>query len=96
VRDTSDEHAGAAALTLVEALLIHLEENGMLNGEGRDTIFESAIEAHREADQAQAEGAHAVIAALLSRLHSRSDGVEVVGEGDVLHRNQKNAEEQEP
>jgi hypothetical protein len=77
---SNNSNAGAAALTLVESLLIHLQETKMLDTAGRDQIFEAAINAHEEAQRTDKTSPHAAIARLLRKLQSNADGVQVVGE----------------
>lgn len=71
--------AGIAALTLVESLMIHLEEKGIVTAPERDQIFDTAIDAHREANKEDDATAHQAVVALLRTLRDRSDGVSVVG-----------------
>jgi hypothetical protein len=72
-------HAGPAALSLLESLLLHLEDTGIITADDRAAIFEDAIGAHKLASTHRGD-AHAAIAELLHRLCTRTDGVKVVGE----------------
>lgn len=71
--------AGIAALTLVESLMIHLEEKGVVTPAERDQIFDTAIDAHVEANGQDESSPHQSVVALLRTLRDRSDGVSVVG-----------------
>jgi hypothetical protein len=77
---SNDANAGAAALTLVESILIHMRETKMLDAEGRDQVFEAAINAHEEAQKTDKTSPHAAVARLLRKLQANADGVQVVGE----------------
>lgn len=75
-----NKYAGFAAVTLVESLLIHLQEMGILDEGDRDIIYEIATRAHLEAEMQDGNSAHLSVAALLRVLHRRADGVSVVGD----------------
>ncbi|RYG37911.1 MAG: hypothetical protein EON93_02875 [Burkholderiales bacterium] len=78
MHSVSSEHACLAAITLVESLLIHMQETGVFDEGDRDYIYEVAIRSHLKADPE--DSAHQAIAALLRVLHRRSDGVSIVGD----------------
>ena len=82
MQSVSDKQAGFAALTLVESLLVHLQETGILGEGDRDLIYDIAISAHLEVEHGDPSPDHKAIAALLRILQTRSDGVKIVGDFD--------------
>lgn len=65
------ELAGLAALSILEALLVELEESGVMNNDQIQALLEDAIDKHLQA----ADGAtgHDTVALLIRRLLTRSD-----------------------
>ena len=67
-----DDSEGVAALTLVESLLVTLEDAGLLSPAEVDDVYETAIAAHRmEGDEA----ADPAAARILERLHAHGNSV---------------------
>lgn len=75
-----NKHAGFAAITLIESLLVHLQEMGILSEEDRDLVYQIAIQSHLEAEHHDNDPSHLSVAALLRVLHKRADGVKIVGD----------------
>jgi hypothetical protein len=73
-----DKHAGFAAVTLVESLLLHLQETGHLEEGERDLIYDIAIGAHLAADEEDPSSGHLCVAKMLKVLQRRADGVKIV------------------
>lgn len=67
-----DSPESAAALTLVESLLVTLETSGVLSAEDIDEVYETAIAAHRRADDPSAD---VRAAELLERIHTKGNSV---------------------
>lgn len=72
-----DELSGVAAVTLVEALIIHLQEIGTFSEGDRDWIYQLAIKAHKDVG---ADPDHQAVSALLQNLHGRTDGATILGD----------------
>ncbi|CAN5257772.1 hypothetical protein BH09PSE2_BH09PSE2_03350 [soil metagenome] len=77
--DTLEKHAGAAALTLLDCLLVHMQDAKQLSEADRDAIFESATGAHEAAQDEDGDPAHEAIVTILRRVQTRSDGIKLVG-----------------
>jgi hypothetical protein len=68
-----EEAEALAALTLVESLVLALEERGLLSAMDVEEIYAAAIAAHRGA--AAAAGRHEAAARILERGQVRANGL---------------------
>ncbi len=68
-------HAGEAALGVLESLLIHLAETGVLGDADHDMILEAVLETHRSAFEADGDPRHTAIIALIRSLQAGTTGI---------------------
>ncbi|MCG6884828.1 MAG: hypothetical protein LJE62_13850 [Silicimonas sp.] len=66
---------GIAALTLVEAILLTLQANGMLTTDEVDEAFDAAISAHRNQPEAHSAQENEMAAVILSKLRVEGNSV---------------------
>lgn len=67
--------SGPAALSLLEALLIHLVESGRMTPDELDVVYDSVIEAHHVAAEENDDPAHDDVADLLEQVRRGRDSV---------------------
>lgn len=67
--------AGAAALSLVESMLLILKDNGTLAAHDVDEIYEMAIDAHENSTSAGANSFHVNVANILQVLRTQGNSV---------------------
>lgn len=67
--------AGAAALSLVESMLLILKDNGTLATHDIDEIFEMAIDAHDNSTSERENSFHANVANILRVLRTQGNSV---------------------
>lgn len=75
----NDPAHGAAALSLLEALLLVLLERGVLSGDELDDAFLAAIAAHRREDGVARDAKHDAAARLIERLRMHGNAVRLDG-----------------
>jgi len=77
--DQSSNLTAAAALGLIESLLLHLVESKKLSQDEFSDIFTSLMDAHREAAEETDDPRHEAIITLLEKVQSGHNGVRLAG-----------------